>query len=102
MDVMNLVKAWAPKAGGALLLMGAVLGWKFYQRSASASETKAELERLCSGEAPCLEAVKTHFDSCHEEAFDLGGRRRAAGLNSEQLASCINRKVGSELFSVGP
>lgn len=99
---MNLLKAWAPKVGGALLIMGAVLGWKFYQRSASASETKAELERVCAGEASCLEALKTHFDACHDEAFDLGGRRRAGGLNQERLASCINRKAGGELFSVGP
>ena len=48
----------------ALGLVGAaaLIGYKFYQRSSSASETRAELVTICEGDAACKAAVDKHFE----------------------------------------
>jgi hypothetical protein len=92
------------KRMGSKLLVGAVavgalLGYKFYQRSQSESETRAELITICEADAACKAAVDKHFATCHETAYRLGGRRQAGGLDSDRLTSCINAAAGTEYFA---
>jgi hypothetical protein len=85
----------------ALGLVGAaaLIGYKFYQRSSSASETRAELVTICEGDAACKAAVDKHFEACHEQAYRLGGRRQSGGLNAQQLTACINSAAGQDFFA---
>ena len=83
----------------AVLGVCAVLGMKFYNRSASASDVKAQLVSVCAGDAGCVRTVETHFDSCFESAYKMGGRRRASRLDAEQLAQCLNSKGKQPYFT---
>lgn len=82
-----------------LLGAGALIGYKFYQRSQSESETRAELMTICEADAACKAAVEKHFATCHESAYRMGGRRQAGGLDSDRLTACINQAAGTGFFS---
>lgn len=96
---MELLKTYAPKIGGFIVVVALAIGWKFYNRSQDHGETLAELEALCEGEKECLDALAAHFDSCHEEAYRMGGRRQASHLDAAALVRCINGKSGQDLFA---
>jgi hypothetical protein len=46
-----------------------------------------------------VRTVETHFDSCFESAYKMGGRRRASRLDADQLAQCLNSKGGQPYFT---
>jgi hypothetical protein len=96
---MESLKKIGVKAAGAGLVIAAIVGYKFYQKGQSHDEMKVELTKLCESDQACLEVVAKHFDQCHDDAFSMGGRRRAATLDVDALAECINRAAGSEVFS---
>lgn len=91
------------RMGGKLVLgligASALIGFKMYQRGESSSETRAELMKICAEDAACKTAVEKHFETCHEQAYKMGGRRQSGGLNADQLASCINRAAGEDYFA---
>ncbi|MFP2924897.1 hypothetical protein ACLESO_06710 [Pyxidicoccus sp. 3LG] len=62
-------------------------------------ETRQQLETACAQKAECRSGAGQHFESCFDENYTLGGRRRAGGLNTDGLVTCINGKVGKPLFS---
>ncbi|HEX6241844.1 MAG TPA: hypothetical protein VFZ61_13140 [Polyangiales bacterium] len=82
-----------------LLGAGALIGWKFYQRGQSADETKTEVMQLCEADENCKAVVAKHFDNCHEQAYRMGGRRNAGGLDTDAFTRCINHAAGEEIFS---
>jgi hypothetical protein len=88
------------KLGLGLVVAAAVIGYKFYSKSSSKSEVRTRLEQICEKDADCLSSVDQHFESCFEQHYKLGGRRRAGGLDGSAMVSCINGKAGKELFSV--
>ena len=83
---------------GILVAVVAVFGMKFYNKSSSANEVRTHLESLCD-DAQCKQAVATHFESCFDAAYKMGGHRRSSSLEAGQLIQCINTKAGQEYFS---
>ncbi len=88
------------KIGLALVVAGALIGYKFYNKSSARSEVRTQLEQICAQDSECLGSVSQHFESCFEENYKLGGRHRSGGLNETAMVSCINGKAGKALFSV--
>ena len=88
------------KLGLGLVVAAAVIGYKFYSKSSAKTETREQLELICDKNAECLGSVQQHFDTCFEQHYKLGGRRRAGGLDGSAMVTCINSKAGKALFSV--
>jgi hypothetical protein len=95
----DYLKRMGSKIALGLVGVAVLFGFKFYQRSSSASETRAELVTICEGDAACKAAVEKHFETCHEQAYRLGGRRSSGGLNAKQLTACINTAAGEDYFA---
>jgi hypothetical protein len=87
-----------------LLVLGGVMGWKFYSKSQARTETKTQLVTICASEKTtekeCLSAIDSHYETCFDSSYTLGGRFQSSGLDSEQLANCINSKSGQPWFTV--
>ncbi|WP_163995923.1 hypothetical protein [Pyxidicoccus caerfyrddinensis] len=88
------------KLGLGLVVAAALIGYKFYSKSSAKSEVREQLVQICEKDAECLGSVDQHFESCFDSHYKLGGRRRAGGLDSSAMVSCINDKAGKALFSV--
>ena len=86
-------------AGSTVLVIAVLVGWRLYNKSADADEIKAALLDVCEQESECLAAVESHFDTCFNESYDMGGRHRAASLDGSHLSECINRHAGSNYFA---
>ena len=84
---------------GGIVVFGAVIGLKFYNKSSASSEVQAHLVKLCSGDAQCEQAVATHFDACFESSYKMGGRRTSSRLEGAELVKCINARSGKPYFS---
>jgi hypothetical protein len=87
------------RAIGSLVMFGALIGFKFYNKSASATDTKAHLIKVCEAEKACEDAVNTHFDACFESAYNMGGRHRSSSLKGAELVKCINSRGGKPYFT---
>ncbi len=85
--------------GAGLLIAGLAIGWKFHQKGENRGETKAYLITLCGADQECVQAVNQYGDECHDSAYTMGGRHRAASMNNDALARCLNQKSGKPLFS---
>ncbi len=86
------------RVGIGLVGAGLFLGWKFYNKSNTAGDVKKDLLAICAADSQCVSDVNAHYDECFESSYDLGGRRRSGGLNSDKLANCINQKSGQAYF----
>ncbi len=93
-------KPWVKNIGLAIIVAGIAVGWKLWNKSESEDGTKADLVTICADDKACLKAVDTHFEACHEEAYSIGSRRRAGGLDSSKLVRCINDRSGKAYFAV--
>jgi hypothetical protein len=82
-----------------LLGAAALLGMKFYNKSADHTAVKARLVELCKGDSRCLQSVETNFEACFEQSYKMGGRRKAAQLDTDQFTSCLNSRSGRAYFS---
>jgi len=87
------------RAIGSLVMFGALIGFKFYNKSASASEVKTHLIKVCDAEKACEDAVNAHFDACFESSYSMGGRHRSSSLKGEELIKCINSRSGKPYFT---
>jgi hypothetical protein len=83
-----------------VVTVAALLGMKFYNKASAHDKVRARLVELCEGEAQCLAAVETHFDSCFEQSYKMGGRHRSASLNFDAFVSCMNSRAGKPYFQV--
>lgn len=83
---------------GALLTIATIFGIRVYNKQSTASEVKARLVSLCSGDADCVGSVETHFDACFEDAYSLASRRQDAQKVAQSLVQCLNQKSGEEYF----
>lgn len=90
------------KLGFSLAIAGIIIGVKFHNKSQTASKVKESLISVCNQESECLAAVNDYFQNCFDSSYDLGGRRRSAGLDADNLANCINNRAGSEYFVYEP
>ena len=91
------------KVGKAVVftaVAGVSVAMKFSNQSAVAEETKAYMLDICATDNVCVEAVDTHFESCFNTNYSMGSRHRAASLDTEGLANCVNRYGGAEYFAV--
>lgn len=86
---------------GALGILAAIFGYKFYNKSVAHDDVEQQLYSLCGEEQDCIAVVKEHFESCFSSSYDLGGRRRSGGIRTEKLVACINQKSGTAFFSAG-
>lgn len=87
--------------GLGLMVAGALIGFKFYNKSETHDSMKAGLIKSCAKDAACVAAVKKHFDTCFEQTYDLGGKHRAAGIKPEAFLGCFNAQAGVEHFTIG-
>jgi hypothetical protein len=87
-----------------LVIVGGVMGWKFYSKSQARTSTKTQLVTICASdkatEKDCLSAIDSYYDNCFDNSYSLGGRRQSGGLDSRNLADCINSKAGQPWFAV--
>ena len=83
----------------AIVGFSAALGFKFYNKSATAKEVKGEMMAICSTDSGCQNALKNHFKECFDSSFRMGGRRRSSSLDTVKLSSCINRNAGANYFA---
>ena len=87
---------------GFVAVAGLVFAGKFYHKSSAAGEVKQKLLDICQDDSRCVSAVDTHYDTCFESSYNLGGRRRSGRLNGEQLTNCINEQAGEAYFEYDP
>ena len=83
-----------------ILIIAIGVGFKFWNRNSDEKKFRKEMIALCAEDPDCIEAVETHFDTCFDGSYDMGGRRRSAHLDVQKMVDCINRKAGTEYFSV--
>lgn len=89
------------KALVVVLGAAAVIGLKFYNKASAHDDVRGQLVALCDGDAVCERAVETHFDTCFESAYRMGGRRRSARMETGQLVQCLNAKADRVYFVYG-
>ncbi len=82
-----------------LLSVAALMGMKFYNKGQASEKVKQRLVVLCEGDAGCIQSVNTHFESCFEQAYKLGGRYQSSRLEGGELVSCLNSRAGREYFT---
>jgi hypothetical protein len=85
---------------GIAVFAVAFIGYRVYNFRSAEKETRAELVKICEGDAGCLKAVEEHFDSCWDANSDGGTRRRGMSINSKGLVECLNTKAGEDYFAV--
>ena len=90
------------RLGGVVLVIAVVIGFKVYNKQSTFKEVKARLVQVCENDQKCIAAVETHFKSCFDSSYSMGGRRRSSELRSTELVSCINQRAGANYFSVQP
>lgn len=90
----------AKRLGGILIAVAAIVALKFYDKVSARDEMLTKLTGVCEKDAGCMAAVNQHFDSCFEDNYDLGSRRRASSLNTTGFLSCFNQRAGTQHFSV--
>lgn len=83
---------------GVIVLIAAIVGWKFYDRFQDKNETKVHLVEVCEQEEACIKAVENHYSNCFEDSYKMGGRREGGSLDVAQLANCINTQAGEDFF----
>jgi hypothetical protein len=88
------------RVAGVVLGVALVLGLKFYNKNAAAHDVKARLVEICEKDSACVAAVDKNFDTCFEQAYKMGGRRRSSSLESDKLVQCINSRSGEPYFAV--
>ena len=83
---------------GALMTVAVMFGMRAYNQHESASEVKAKLTSLCSGDQACIASVETNFDACFENAYGVASGKDDAQKVARSLVSCLNQKSGEEYF----
>ena len=92
---------WVKAMGGIALAVGIVVGYKFYNKSQTASDVKNKLLAACAEDNQCAASVNQYFDECFNANYDLGSRRRSGDLDGPSFADCLNQKAG-ESFTLRP
>jgi hypothetical protein len=83
------------------LIVAAFFGYRSYKKGSTRTSTLQKLEQTCQGDAGCMASLSEHFESCFDEHYRLGGRRRRAkGLNEPAMLTCINSRSGKAHFAV--
>jgi hypothetical protein len=103
------------RVGIAVLVVGGVIGLKFYNKGSAEAEIKTNMHAWVAnsvGYADDPAYAETLFDQCHEPAFEscysVGGRRRSARFEDERYIAQLTaamaaqaRKDGREKFATG-
>lgn len=85
-----------------VVLAGALIGFKFYNKSTTLADTRDHLIEVCAGDSECTLAVDAHFDGCFDDSYSMGSRRRGATLDASALVECINIRSGVPHFEMSP
>ena len=88
------------KFAGFAVAVTIVLGMKFYNKSTTAKEVKQSMLAVCANDNQCSKAVNDYFPDCFNSSYKMGSRRRAASLDSQKLATCVNHNANAEYFVV--
>lgn len=88
--------SWLLKIGGFVVIAGAVIGWKMWNKSGNSAEA-ADVIKSWVIAMPAYETNKAYLDGLvvknHDEAFSAnyssGGRRRSAKFDSESYAKQV-------------
>lgn len=71
---------------------------RFTNQSAMARETKEYMLNICSTDDACYKVIDTYFEQCFNTNYRTGSRYTSANLDTEGLASCINKYAGVAYF----
>ena len=82
-----------------IVVIAAIVGWKFYNKSQDKTEIKAQLVEVCDKEDACIKAVEEHYSACFDDSYKMGGRREGSSIDGAKLANCINTKAGDNFFA---
>ena len=93
---MKLLK----KSIGVFGVVLIVLGVKFWNKSSSYNDIKAQMFDFCEGAAQCETVLNKHFDSCFDNNYDMGSKSHSGGLNQSGFVQCINSHAGSDLLTL--
>lgn len=88
------------RLAAALVAVIAIVGMKVYNKDSTHNDVQARLVELCAGDGPCQAAVETHFDSCFEKSYQMGGRRQSSKLDVNALVKCVNSRAGEDYFGL--
>lgn len=93
---MNLLKG----ALSTIIVLAIVIGFRFYNKNTSYNDVRAQMLEFCQGVSKCEAILKEHFDTCFDDSYSMGSRRRSGGLDSQSFVECINGKSGAELLTL--
>ncbi len=82
-----------------LVIIAVAIGLKFYHKASSYNDVKAQMLEFCHGVAKCETTLTTHFGTCFDDSYGLGGERRASGFDRQAFVECMNRRGGVELLT---
>jgi hypothetical protein len=74
------------------------LGTRFGNQAAMAKETKEYMLNICSTDDACQQVIDTYFEQCFNTNYRTGSRYTSANLDTDGLASCINKYAGVAYF----
>jgi hypothetical protein len=77
-----------------------VIGVKFWNKSSSYHDVKAQMLEFCRGTTQCEATLSENFDTCFNSHYDMGSKRRSGGLDQSAFVQCINKHAGSELLTL--
>jgi hypothetical protein len=86
------------KALGVMVVIAIVIGAKFWHKSSSYNEAKAQMLEFCKGISKCKAVFTRNFNACFHSHYDMGSRKLSSGLNHEAFRQCINYMGSRELL----
>ncbi len=85
---------------GVMVVVAIVMGVKFWNRSSSYKDVKAQMLKFCGGVAKCEAVLTESFDICFDSSYDIGGKNSSGGLDHAAFVQCINNTGGGELLTL--
>jgi hypothetical protein len=92
--------SWPQKIAIAIPIVGAVIGWNYYNKGQEGTQMKADMLSMCDGETPCIAAVEQHAEACFNDNYHMGRRRQ--GVKMDEFVACVNQRSGTDFFSTTP
>lgn len=77
-----------------------MVGFKFYNKSSAHDDYLKQTLEICGDDNDCQERISQSFEKCYDSSYDLGSKRRAGHLKTQEFVECINRNAGKSLLVV--
>jgi hypothetical protein len=87
-----------------LVLIGAVFGYKYWNKSSTSDEVKQDVLKAFSAfedQKLIRSLVDKHHDECFDACYTMGGRRRSAKFDSDQYIQMMSQRIRTDLLAQG-